>query len=279
MTFRSGFVHWDSMRYIALAVILGWAALAFLIDAGAGWRARAGRGGRARRRGRLASAPDPLLHSPVLLVGMAVLAAVVASRVHDACAWSRAVRGYCGTRFMVAVRGDGRGAGVALISPASCSGATTQGGATAAAIYGERFFGEAARVLDGSRRAHASPYTAISRSSSRPAPAVISIRCGSIAMGGWRPRRSPTRWSRERSASIRPTFVSNLQAPECGSSSCVHLPHPGRSVERPSQERALEASGGPVSCRGGRPSRYGPRRGAWIRPRGRGRPESSERSR
>jgi glycosyl transferase family 87 len=33
MTFRSGFVHWDSMRYVALAPILGWVALAFLVDA------------------------------------------------------------------------------------------------------------------------------------------------------------------------------------------------------------------------------------------------------
>ena len=42
MTFRSGFVHWDSMRYVALAALLGWVALAFLIDAGAGaGRARA----------------------------------------------------------------------------------------------------------------------------------------------------------------------------------------------------------------------------------------------
>ncbi|HEV8473818.1 MAG TPA: hypothetical protein VGR82_13645, partial [Methylomirabilota bacterium] len=34
MTFRSGFVHWDSMRYVALVPILGWTALGFLLDAG-----------------------------------------------------------------------------------------------------------------------------------------------------------------------------------------------------------------------------------------------------
>src|SRR5258706_857813 len=38
MTFRSGFVHWDSMRYVGLVPVLGWAALGFLIDAGAGAR-------------------------------------------------------------------------------------------------------------------------------------------------------------------------------------------------------------------------------------------------
>jgi len=33
MTFRSGFIHWDSMRYVALVPILGWVALGFLVDA------------------------------------------------------------------------------------------------------------------------------------------------------------------------------------------------------------------------------------------------------
>src|SRR5207247_196972 len=36
MTFRAGFVHWDSMRYIALLTILGWLALGFVLAAGAG---------------------------------------------------------------------------------------------------------------------------------------------------------------------------------------------------------------------------------------------------
>jgi hypothetical protein len=35
MTFRSGFVHWDSMRYVAILPIVGWVALGFLLDAGA----------------------------------------------------------------------------------------------------------------------------------------------------------------------------------------------------------------------------------------------------
>ena len=33
MTFRSGFIHWDSMRYVALVPILGWVALGFHLDA------------------------------------------------------------------------------------------------------------------------------------------------------------------------------------------------------------------------------------------------------
>src|SRR5262245_51061656 len=36
MTFRSGFVHWDSMRYVAVLLFIGWAALGILINAGAG---------------------------------------------------------------------------------------------------------------------------------------------------------------------------------------------------------------------------------------------------
>lgn len=35
MTFRSGFVHWDSMRYIALVPMLGWLALGVVLEASA----------------------------------------------------------------------------------------------------------------------------------------------------------------------------------------------------------------------------------------------------
>ena len=42
MTFRSGFIHWDSMRYVALVPILGWVALGFDVDTlGRRWTARA----------------------------------------------------------------------------------------------------------------------------------------------------------------------------------------------------------------------------------------------
>jgi hypothetical protein len=33
MTFRSGFIHWDSMRYVAVLPFLGWVALAYLLAA------------------------------------------------------------------------------------------------------------------------------------------------------------------------------------------------------------------------------------------------------
>ncbi|HMH51147.1 MAG TPA: hypothetical protein VK548_13005 [Candidatus Acidoferrum sp.] len=35
MTFRAGFIHWDSMRYVALLPLLGWTALGFLVDTSA----------------------------------------------------------------------------------------------------------------------------------------------------------------------------------------------------------------------------------------------------
>src|SRR5439155_18564468 len=34
MTFVSGFIHWDSMRYVALLTILGWVELGFLLGTG-----------------------------------------------------------------------------------------------------------------------------------------------------------------------------------------------------------------------------------------------------
>ena len=34
LTFRSGFIHWDSMRYVALLPILGWTALGFIVEWG-----------------------------------------------------------------------------------------------------------------------------------------------------------------------------------------------------------------------------------------------------
>ena len=33
LTFRAGFIHWDSMRFVALVPIVGWVALGFLVDA------------------------------------------------------------------------------------------------------------------------------------------------------------------------------------------------------------------------------------------------------
>jgi hypothetical protein len=231
MTFRAGFVHWDSMRYVALAAILGWVALAFLIDAGAGaGRARAMAGALVAAAA-LVSARDPLLRSPGLLIGMAVVAAVIA-RIEHWCRWRAAVRpvalAACAAALIGALvlwRHDGKA------------------GATAAAIYEERFFGGAARVLDGQppgtrvavygdqsvfltagARNHLEPVRLDQDGKVATAPIADAMEPGELGVDP-------------------PTFVSNLQAARVRLVLVVHLPHPGRSVERPSQERALEASG------------------------------------
>ena len=62
MTFRSGFIHWDSMRYVALLPFLGWAALGFVIDGGAGagpWRVADGRADQCRRAADVRSCARP----------------------------------------------------------------------------------------------------------------------------------------------------------------------------------------------------------------------------
>ena len=116
-------------------------------------------------------------------------------------------------------------------------------GATAAAIYGERFFGGAARVLDGQP-----PGTRV---------AVYGDQSVFLTAGA-RNHLEPVRLDRDGKLATAPiadamepgelgvdppTFVSNLRAAGVRLVVVVHLPHPGRSVERPSQERALEASG------------------------------------
>ena len=116
-------------------------------------------------------------------------------------------------------------------------------GATAAAIYGERFFGGAARVLDGQP-----PGTRV---------AVYGDQSVFLTAGA-RNHLDPVRLDRDGKVATAPiadamgpgelgvdppTFVSNLRAAGVRLVVVVHLPHPGRSVERPSQERALEASG------------------------------------
>ena len=75
MTFRSGFVHWDSMRYVALLPLLGWTALGFMLDAP----------GRARR---LAIGTDhpgarrPGRRAPVILVAGALAAGTLLAALH-----------------------------------------------------------------------------------------------------------------------------------------------------------------------------------------------------
>jgi hypothetical protein len=231
MTFRAGFVHWDSMRYVALAALLGWVALAFLIDAGAGAGRTRAMAGALVAAAALVSAPEPLLRSPGLLIGMAVLAAVVA-RVEHGCRWRAAVR-------PVALAA----CAVALIGALVLWRHDEKAGATAAAIYGERFFGGAARVLDrqppGTRVAVYGDQSVFLTAGARNHLEPVRLdRDGKVATAPIADAMEPGELGVD-----PPTFVSNLQAAGVRLVVVVHLPHPGRSVERPSQERALEASG------------------------------------
>jgi hypothetical protein len=177
------------------------------------------------------STPQPLLGSPGFLVGMAVVAAVIA-RIEHWGRWRAAIRpvalAACAAALIGALvlwRHDGKA------------------GATAAAIYGERFFGGAARVLD-----EQPPGTRV---------AVYGDQSVFLTAGA-RNRLDPVRLDRDGKVATAPiadgmepgalgvdppTFVSNLEAAGVRLVVVVHLPHPGRSAERPSQERALEASG------------------------------------
>ena len=231
MTFRSGFVHWDSMRYVALVALLGWVALAFLIDAGAGAGRVRTMAGALVAAGALVSAPAPLLRSPGLLVGMAVLAALVAHLAHR-CRWRAAVRPVALAACAVALSG----AVVLWRHEGKAS-------ATAAAIYGERFFGGAARVLDGqppgTRVAVYGDQSVFLAAGARNHLDPVRLDCdGKVATAPIADGMEPGELGVD-----PPTFVSNLRAAGVRLVVVVHLPHPGRSVERPSQERALEASG------------------------------------
>jgi len=235
MTFRSGFVHWDSMRYVALLPILGWTALGFALDAGAG----AG-----RRRALIAvivtslallASTQPALHPPALLLAIAV-ATVAISTVP-----SRPRRFAAGAPARTALRA---GAAAVLLMALIVWRHDAKSRLTAESIYREPLFGGAAAALD-----RAGPGTRV---------AVFGDQWIFPAFGGG-DHLSPVRLDRNghpASAPIRDAmypgplevdsvaFLANLRAAHVGLVAVIYLPHPGRSSERPSQEAALRTSGG-----------------------------------
>jgi hypothetical protein len=228
MTFRSGFVHWDSMRYVALLPILGWTALGFLIDAGAGarwWRTLAA----------VAIVALGLLTSMTAPVAaaLAALAAGVALLVRARRnAWPRR------TLRHAAVATGAVAMTVAVVVWAHDTKAT----ATGAAILGDPLFGGAAAVLDrqppGTRVAVFGDQwvypTFGDRHQLRP---VRLDRDGRVASAPIGDEMAP------QSVSVDPSiFRANLRASGIGVVVVVHQPHPGRSAERPSQHAALEAA-------------------------------------
>jgi hypothetical protein len=228
MTFRSGFIHWDSMRYVALVPILGWIALALLLDRLS-----------SDRRGSVAVAilvGAVLLASgmgPLLVVGLALLAWPLARR------WPA-------PKWLATLRG--RALAAAVVVPLAVAALVVRhdakAAATAAAFTREPLYGAVVAVLD-----------------SQPAGmrvAVFGDQWIYPTFGG-RDHLEPVRLDRDGRLASQPigdamepgdlvvdpaAFRANLAAAGVGLVVVVHLPHPGRSAAWPTQHAALEAAGG-----------------------------------
>jgi hypothetical protein len=232
MTFRSGFVHWDSMRYVALLPLLGWTALGFLIDGGAG-----------------ASTPRALAAAAiatagVLASGVTPRGSVIALVVLAVCAGALAALSRHGWRKRPA-RAAALAASAAAVVAVLVVAASHEGKASAQteAFHREPLFGAAAAVLDlerpGTRvavygdqwiypafgaRNHLRPIRL--DGDGRPAAALIgdAMEPGDLTT-------DPA------------TFRANLAAAGVGLVVLVRQPHPGRSGGWPAQQAALEVTG------------------------------------
>jgi hypothetical protein len=228
MTFRSGFVHWDSMRYVALVPLLGWVGLGFLVDA-----AGPIQGGVAAAvltaAVLLTSSPAGLV-SPLGLAGLAV-GAVLLSRVR----WGAILTG---RRRLAATA-----TGALLLATGVASEHGTKAMATAAAMHREPLFGRVSAILDaqppGTRvtvfgdqwiyptfgaRDHLRPVRL--DGDGRPAAGLVgdAMEPGDLTVDA-------------------ATLGANLRGSGVDVVVVLRLPHPGRSGERPPQETALETLG------------------------------------
>ena len=232
-TFVSGFIHWDSMRYVALLAILGWVALGFLVGAGA--------------------------HSSRMFVAIAIMAAAVLAGLPRTAAATMFVLAVAGTVIAALVRRQPgrRVATVAVVIAAliaTALGAWHHGAksaATAAAFHREPLFGAAAAALDrlpdGTRvtvfgdqwiyptfgdRYHLVPVRVDGDGRIATRPVGDAFEPGPMTVD------APTLWR-------------NLVAARVDVVAVVHLPHPGRSPEWPQQHHALEALGARLLHRDG----------------------------
>jgi hypothetical protein len=232
MTFVSEFIHWDSMRYVALLAILGWVALGFLVGAGA--------------------------HPSRTIVAIAITAAAVLAGLPRSAAMvlALAVSGAV-IAALVRPRAGRRLAPVALVTGvliAAALGAWHHGAksaATAAAFHREPLFGAAAAALD--------------RLPDGTRVAVFGDQWIYPTFGD-RYHLVPVRLDGDGRIATRPvgdamdpgpltvdaaTLWENLTASRVDVVAVVHLPHPGRSPEWPQQHRALEALGARLLHRDG----------------------------
>src|SRR5262245_30002206 len=215
---------------------LGWAALGFLIDAGPGasaWRMISAVG--IAIAAPLASTAG--LVAPAALVALAVTAALMAR------AWSLAPIGQW-DRMRSPAAGFAVGALVVAALVVGVHG--TKATATAAAFHQEPLFGRAAAVLD---RQPAGARVAVfgdqwvyptfgARHHLRP---VRLDGDGRIATGPIVDAMAPGPLTVDPAA-----FRANLRASGIEIVVVIHLPHPGRSPEWPTQQAALESVGDAV---------------------------------
>jgi hypothetical protein len=233
MTFRSGLVHWASMRYVALVPILGWVALGFVLGSGV----RAGKTIAALlvAAAALLTSGNDTLASPAALVVLAIGAAVMPHPRLLADRW----RALPLRRDVLAVS-----AGALAVAGIVAWSHGTKAAATAAAFHGEPLFGGAAAVLD---RQPEGTQVALSgdqlvypgfgeRDHLRPVRLDGDGRLARTLIGD---AMAPSELT-----VAPPTFRANLQASGIGLVVVVHLPHPGRSLEWPSQQATLEAMEG-----------------------------------
>lgn len=232
MTFVSGFIHWDSMRYVALLALLGWVALGFLVGAG--------------------------VHPWRTIVAIALMAAAVLAGLPRSAAivFALAVPGAV-LAALLRPRASRRFAHVALVTGAliaAALGAWRHGeksASTAAAFHREPLFGAAAAALD--------------RLSDGTRVAVFGDQWIYPAFGD-RYHLVPVRLDGDGRIATRPvgdamapgpltvdapTLLANLTASRVDVVAIVHLPHPGRSPEWPPQHRALETLGARLLHRDG----------------------------
>jgi hypothetical protein len=230
MTFTAGLIHWDSMRYVALLPMLGWAAFGRLVNAGIGappWRAAVAIvAGTVAVLGALG-----LSRTAVVMLGGAVVIATIAACLE----WPRRVVFAPLVASLVAV---------GLIAALAWWWHDAKAAATAESLYRERLFGPAMAVLDrqprGTRVAifgdqsvyptfgaqhHLEPVRLDRDGRVATAPIGDGMEPGNLTVDAW-------------------SFRTNLFASGIGIVAIVHLPHPGRSAEWPAQAAALDTVAG-----------------------------------
>ena len=226
MTFATGIVHWDSMRYVALLPILGWTAFGLLVDAGAGAAVARTVVAVVLTLGALI-ASDLAWWGIVLVVISAAMVSVLATRTEVPAVSARAARVAAAVCVLVIA------SGVAGLHRMKAE-------ATAASLYREPLYGSAAAVLDrqpvGTRvavygdqwiypvfgaRHHLVPVRVDGNGRVATTPIGDAMKPGPLTVDPY-------------------TFRRNLATAYIGLVVVVQMPHPGRPPDWPEQAGALE---------------------------------------